>query len=456
MRNTPKFVLRLFFLSFLILAQVLFFYPQKTSSQTSEDVARREAQLRAELEATEKEIALWQAELKEKQKESASFERDIAILNAKIKEAKAIIKARTLAIERLGREINTRLKNIGQLDAKIERGKESLSQLVRRTNEISSFSLVEIMLSKEDLSEFLVDLDTFDSLNKALQVSFEEIRETKGQLEVEKADLQVKKNNETDQKIANETEKRRVEANEAERKRLLSVSRSQERTYAQVITERQKKAAQIRAALFALRDTAPIPFGDALDYANAALKKTGVRPAFLLAVITQESNMGANIGTCNRPQDTRKWRNIMPGPEDIAKGRSKRNDQAAYLRITSELGLDPDMMPLSCPWGNGWGGAIGPAQFIPTTWEIYKPKVAAALGVALPNPWLPKDALMASAIYLSELGASEGGYTAERTAALRYYAGGGWNKPQNAFYGNEVMAIAQDIQENMINPLLEV
>ncbi|TSC60652.1 MAG: NLP/P60 protein, partial [Parcubacteria group bacterium Gr01-1014_107] len=243
MRNTPKFVLRLFFLSFLILAQVLFFYPQKTSSQTSEDVARREAQLRAELEATEKEIALWQAELKEKQKESASFERDIAILNAKIKEAKAIIKARTLAIERLGREINTRLKNIGQLDAKIERGKESLSQLVRRTNEISSFSLVEIMLSKEDLSEFLVDLDTFDSLNKALQVSFEEIRETKGQLEVEKADLQVKKNNETDQKIANETEKRRVEANEAERKRLLSVSRSQERTYAQVITERQKKAA---------------------------------------------------------------------------------------------------------------------------------------------------------------------------------------------------------------------
>jgi hypothetical protein len=315
---------------------------------------------------------------------------------------------------------------------------------------------VEIILSNDDLSDFLVDLDTFDSVNKALHISFAEIRAARGQLEIEKVDLQVKRDKETDQKVANEAEKRKIEANEEERQHLLSINRNQEKSYAEVIAERQKRAAQIRAALFALRDTAPIPFGDALDFANEVFRKTGVRPAFLLAVITQESNLGANVGTCNRPQDTRKWREIMPGPDDIAAGLSKRNDEAAYLRITSELGLDPDMMPLSCPWGNGWGGAMGPAQFIPTTWEIYKPKVSAALGGAVPNPWEPKDAFMASATYLSELGASIGGYTAERTAALKYYAGGNWNSPQNAFYGNEVMAIAQDIQENMINPLLEI
>ena len=56
---------------------------------------------------------------------------------------------------------------------------------------------------------------------------------------------------------------------------------------------------------------------------------------------------------------------------------------------------------------------------------------------------------MASAIYLGELGASNGGYTAERTAALKYYAGSNWNKKANAFYGDGVMKKAVEIQANI-------
>lgn len=443
--------LSIFLVVGLVFSQAVFSLP--TFGQLSENLERRESELRSELSDIEKEIAIWQKELQQKQNQSASFERDIAILNAKIKEAQATIRARNIEIERLGREINFRLQTIDELDSKIERSKESLSQLIRRTDEAQSFSLVEIVLSNENLSDFLINWDDFESINKALQISFAEIREAKNQLEIEKERLGVQRNKEVDIRAANEAERRRIEQNEAEQKHLLEINRTQERTYAQIVAERQRKAAQIRAALFALRDTAAIPFGDALRYAEAAQQKTGVRPAFLLAIITQESNMGANIGTCNRPQDTLKWRDIMPGPDDIAKGWSKRNDQAAYLRITSELGLDPDSMPLSCPWGNGWGGAMGPSQFIPTTWEMYKSKVATALGKSVASPWDPQDAFMASSIYLGELGAGNGGFTAERTAALRYYAGGNWNKPQNAFYGDQVMAHARRIQEEMIDPL---
>jgi membrane-bound lytic murein transglycosylase B len=96
---------------------------------------------------------------------------------------------------------------------------------------------------------------------------------------------------------------------------------------------------------------------------------------------------------------------------------------------------------------------MGPSQFIPTTWEAYQTRVATALGKNKVSPWEPEDAFMASGIYLSELGAGAGTYTAERTAALKYYAGGNWNNPANAFYGNGVMAKAQNIQINMIDPL---
>lgn len=410
-------------------------------------VEEREALLQQQLTATEEEIKAWQLELKEKQKESASYKRDIDILTAKIQEAQASIKAGELNIQKLSWEIDLKKKTIVELDEKVDKGKESLSQLIRRTDEINSFNLVEIVLSSEDMSEFLVDLDTFDTVNNGILVSFQDIREAKNQLQVEREELGQKIDKETDIKKANEAERRRVEANKAEQDRLLEVSRSEERSYEQEIVAREKKAAEIRAALFSLRDTAAIPFGKALEYANAVSVKTGVRPAFLLAILTQETNLGANIGTCNRPQDTQKWQDIMPGPGD------SRNDQAAYLRITSKLGLDPNSMPLSCPWGNGWGGAMGPSQFIPTTWEAYEHKVAQALGKSVASPWDPQDAFMASGIYLSELGAGAGGYTAERTAALKYYAGGNWNNPKNAFYGDQVMGHATRIQETMIDPL---
>ncbi len=162
----------------------------------------------------------------------------------------------------------------------------------------------------------------------------------------------------------------------------------------------------------------------------------------MLAIITQESNLGANVGTCNRITDpeSKNWKAIM----------KPSRDQSPFQRITAALGLNPYGLPVSCPWKGGWGGAMGPSQFIPSTWELYTKKVAKALNInGMPNPWEPRHAFMASSIYLGELGARKGGYTAERTAALKYYAGGNWYKKSNAFYGNGVMAKAKKIQDDI-------
>jgi membrane-bound lytic murein transglycosylase B len=122
-------------------------------------------------------------------------------------------------------------------------------------------------------------------------------------------------------------------------------------------------------------------------------------------------------------------------------------DVPVFLEITERLGLDPDKMPVSKkPW-YGWGGAMGPAQFIPSTWILYEDKIAEATGHNPPNPWDPGDAFMASALLLSDNGAYKGGYANERLAALRYLAG--WRnaeKPAYAFYGDEVMELAAKYQ----------
>lgn len=442
------------FISVLVLSLIFFFViPLCVYAQDADAVSKREALLRSELEENLKQQEEIKKFLSQKQLEGSSIERDIAILTAQINESKLIIREKNIIIEQLGKDINLKNATIDDMNKKIEDGKRSLAQLVRKSKQMDDFSLVEAVLSSQSLSSFFADVDSFDSIKKSMQETFEEIRNAKSITEAEKNNLTEKRNKETDAKKIIEAEQKKVQAKEAEKKRLLTLNKQEQAGYNTELKQREKRAAEIRSALFALRDSAAIPFGTALNYANKAEKLTGVRPAFLLAILTQETNLGQNIGTCNRPGDpeSKTWKKIMPGPNDSKK--SYRDDQSAFLRITSELGLDPDSMPLSCPWMTGWGGAMGPSQFIPSTWEAYAPRLQKLLGV-YPNPWNPEHAFMASATYLADLGANKGGYTAERTAALKYYAGGNWNKPQNAFYGNQVMAKAENIQETMIDPLL--
>lgn len=93
---------------------------------------------------------------------------------------------------------------------------------------------------------------------------------------------------------------------------------------------------------------------------------------------------------------------------------------------------------------------MGPAQFIPSTWQIIAPRVVSALGVSSANPWDAKHAIMANALFISDLGASAQTYTGERNAACRYFSGSacpasGWV----ASYGDQVMAKAAKFQQDI-------
>lgn len=424
------------------------------TSPTPEAVAAREKELKAELAKTEAEIRQWTDVLNKKRAETGSFQRDAAILQAKIAQAKLIIKAKALAIQALGKDISKKQETINELNSRIDRGKESLAQIVRKTNEIDSFSLVEVALSNQNISDFFVDLDSYDSVNRSMEDLFDQIRTDKNLNESEKTALTSRKNQETDAKVAIETEKSTVEKTEAQKQELIRANKTQEKSYEQIVSDRQAKAAKIRSALFALRDAAAIPFGQALTYANEVSKRTGVRPAFLLAILTQESNLGVNIGQCyvtNLKTGDGAGKNTGTPFKGVM---HPTRDVPPFVALAQKLGFEPTTRPVSCPQPGGYGGAMGPSQFIPSTWALYVGRVSAALGSpgTTPSPWDPEAAFMASGIFLADLGAGAGGYSAEYQAAGRYYAGAGW-ATRGAAYANSVLKHATDIQTNMIDPL---
>lgn len=415
-----------------------------SSPQADKDYCKKEL---AQIEA---ELAELLTKQKEQQKQTGTLKGDVDYLNSQINALKTKVKARSLAISQLKVSIQEKNSKILTLEEKIDKQHESIAQLIRNTNDFDNENLVHLILADGTLSDFYSDLESYSSIKQAVKKSVDELRGIKTETEEEKMDLVDKQNKETDAKMELENAQKKVAQSEAEKKALLALSKQKEAEYQKLAAEKKAKADKIRAALFPLRDSQAIPFGTALMYAENAKKKTGVRPAFVLAILQQESNMGANVGSCVITNlKTGETKGVNSGTI-FTNGIHPTRDLPLLQTIVEGLGRNPLTTRVSCPLASGgYGGAMGPTQFIPSTWNSYAGRIANAVGVKIADPWNPEHAIMASSIYLGDLGAGAGGYTAERTAALKYYAGGNWWKPANAFYGNSVMVKAEAIQANI-------
>ena len=89
---------------------------------------------------------------------------------------------------------------------------------------------------------------------------------------------------------------------------------------------------------------------------------------------------------------------------------------------------------------------MGPAQFIASTWMLYKDRLSRITGETFPDPWSRRTAVFATALLMKDNGADEGARALERKAALKYFAGGNWYKKANAIYGDSVMEHVDEIQ----------
>ena len=444
--------------AFLLLISAFSGFVSITSAQLAPpcDNACR-TKLEAELAATEKEIAVQDALVKSKQSEGATLKRDVDILNAQIQKAKLSIKARDISISGITEDIGTKNRTITTYSAKMDRERDSLAGLLRRTQELDTYSLAEVALSDKPLSEFFVDVDAFQYVEEAIDQSMKEVGVAKKITEDAKTILEEKKNKETDLRYQKELEKKFLASKETEKAQVLVITKGQEAAYKKVLQEKKALAAKIRAALFALRDSGEIQFGQALSYANTVSSKTGIRPAFLLAIFMQESGFGKNQGSCYlKDSNTGSGVSSRTG-NMVSRVMKPDRDVSPFITITGNVGRDPFKTLVSCPQEVGWGGAMGAAQFIPSTWVLYEKLITRALGIDAADPWNPRDAFMAAGFLLKDNGANASSYTSERDAACKYFSGSKCSKSSwAATYGSQVMSKAATIQTTMIDPLENV
>jgi len=379
--------------------------------------------------------------------EKKTLNSKISTLSQKIKELNYRISQSNLVIKDLKFQITDTEDSIGQNINKIEDLKIKLSSILRTLDQEDQKPLIEILMSEQDLSGFFDSLLALEILNSKNKDILKDIKLLKTSLEEQKVSLDGDKTDLEATVKMHELQKQENSKTKKDQEYYLSIT---EKEYQQQVQEKkatEQKVAKIRARIFELAggDTKAPTFGEAYEIAKYVNSVTGVRPALILAVLQQESAIGKNVGQCYL-KNSSTGAGVKINGAALSRVMNPTRDVPVFLVIANESGRDPYNTPVSCPMSFGWGGAMGPGQFIPATWKIYKGRVASLTGRAA-DPWNIRDAFIATGLYLSDYGAANQTYNSEWKAAMIYFSGS--TNSKYSFYGNQVMAKAADFQEDI-------
>jgi hypothetical protein len=235
-------------------------------------------------------------------------------------------------------------------------------------------------------------------------------------------------------------ESSKIRKNKSYKKELLNILKKEEGGIISKIENIEDSKKKILSRKFSVASGAKVSFGEAFNIINPYKKKLAIDPAFVLAILFQESGwggkIGGNIGQCFY-NDKNSHGNPKNGFEVM-----KKSQQIAFLKIMSDLKLNVKKQKISCPISKdgAFGGAMGPAQFMPQTWFGTRKKAAKIIGKTAEemSPFENRDAFITSAVLLKQnyYSKSCSNYSKkyrhissdrtlrERCAASMYYAGG--------------------------------
>lgn len=415
------------FATYLFLNNELVFADEILSKQEEEE-------MEAKIKELEEKIGKYREEIIDNQKKARTLELELSILDDQISRIELEIQRMDLVISNLNRKIAQKEADIREVERQVDLEKTALAELIRQISKYDDVSFLEIILGRDKLSDFLSELKALENVQDQTQETLNKIHILKKELEEEKTELKKQKEEQIGLRFTQQSQRVSLEKKTNEKETLLEQTEGEERLFSQLIEKTEKDIEAVKNRLYYLKgiiSDGEIRFEDAYKFAKFASIYTGIRPAFLLAILSRESGLGRNIGTGS-------WRIDM-----------KPTQRKYYLQICRELGISPDDKPVSKKQWYGWGGAMGPAQFMPATWLGYKDRVAEITGNNPPSPWNVKDAFVAAALYLVNKGADQQTYNAEWKAAMVYLAGSNWDKPYLAFYGDQVMALATQFQEDI-------
>jgi len=388
-----------------------------------------------EIAAKEKEIADLDKKIRELkgQRDVTASEADIIAaqveqLDGQLRKAQLELRATELTISKVQTERGDNEKTIEGLGTEIKQKRQQLEALLRSLYVQEQESVIRIFFSSLSFSEVLAQRAALSQLQEQTIKVVNEMKSQQADLEQKQQELAQQEQDLGQLQELLADQRNEIGYQQQEKNRFLQAKQNEQAQYENLIKEAQNARQEIEQQIFSLQSSGiEVSLNSAQDMANYAGKLTGVKPSLLMAVLKVESDVGNNIGSGKFPDD------MQPASRE------------PFLRITKKLGIDPYTAKIARrpASGKGWGGAIGPAQIMPATWEGIEPRLIQLTGKPTVNPYELADAFVATAIFLADRGATAPG--GEREAVGRYIAGPNWQ--YYSWYIDKVMAVAAEYEK---------
>ena len=363
--------------------------------------------------------------------EERSLSNEIAYIDNRIQQLENQIYQSNLIVRDLNTQLADTKSSIGNTEERVSNYRQQLKNVLQLYYEQERHSPWESLFTGGSLFETFHQLAAAESLGNKINDLVKGTQDLQAYLEDQKNKLSQKKGELEAEVRLQSIQKTNLNSTQQQKSVLLNQAQQEKTSYQNYLNETQKKIKEIKTRLFRMVDaTREITEYEAIQIAQSVSQDTGIDPAFLLAIIEQESNIGKNVGSCLlRDPETGDGVYVTGEPcDNVMKNTPRSWENTAntddFLAITEQLGMDWQETPVSCPAPqiySSYGGAMGPAQFIPSTWMSYKYKVEGFYnGDVVANPWIPEHAFLAAASYLRDLGAN-GTWRSQFTAAGHYY-----------------------------------
>jgi membrane-bound lytic murein transglycosylase B len=386
----------------------------QTAATSTETTAQKQAALEAQLSQLEGQIDQYQTQITADEQKGAGLTSEINTLNAQISKLNLQIQAINISLQEINSQITETTSQIGITQGEIASEKVTVGDLLNALYKNDQTGFLESFLEDPSISTVWQDSENISLFESTLDADVAQLNTLTGTLQDQNQQLAQSQTAEQTAEQYAAAQAAQIAASKSQENQLLAATKSDQAAKAALAAQAKQTAAQIRNQIFQLLGGGSLTFEQAYQYAQVASQATGVDDALILAVLDRESALGQNVGQCS-------YKTSM-SPANIP----------IFLQITSQLGLDPTQMLVSCANADGvYGGAMGPAQFEPSTWELYVSQIAAITGDNPPSPWSNADAFVATGLYLKgAMQGCEADYSAQldidRCTAAKYYAGGDW------------------------------
>jgi membrane-bound lytic murein transglycosylase B len=422
---TKQFIGFLFIFVFLCmqLVQTGFVLASSDDDKDTELTEEEKQKIEEKKDEYEEKQEKLEKKVKKEQKKKAQLQNQLGSVNQVLGQTKRTINDVVNDIEKKEEEIERHDAQIATLNKQAMLYKSSLADTIRRFYYAGSGAVsLSAIVENDGNHRFLDSTDALDDMREKIVDTVQQVEQTKQMQQQKKEELaELKKEKEKLLAEHKQKESELLSQASAVQVEMIKVDTS--------IAQLNEKLDEVESKLSSLLGES-FSTDDIREAAKFASKKTGVRKSFILGMLVVETNLGRYTGGCTYKK-------------------SKMGDKNAkiFKRITKDLGYNYKKVKVSCPLSYGIGGAMGVAQFMPTTWVGYEKKIEKYTGHSPADPWSLTDGVMAMAIKLANDGATS--KKGEFDAARRYYCGSRLDRKECINYGNKVLYWAENYKDRL-------